>query len=382
MCRLAQEIFPSPSYPLATGGGSGPPPILAVPLRVLLAGVSFALVLAGSSGSALAVKASPPDATCTAPCETCIEMEHSSGGDRCVKCGPDPKCLGGDPGLAGDFTELLKAHNRYRARHGTPDLKWSPELAEGAQQWANACTRKHASDAFKSFGENLYWGTRAASTDAVNWWYDEIKHYDFANPYVSFTGGDTDRNKEVRHFTQVVWRGSKQVGCGAASCSGMNYWVCRYSPPGNFNAQNPGVLADNVPPPGGVPKTQSSGTAPQSGGAKPQSTTQGGGQGNRGEWSAFASDSNGNWGYGAHWATEQIAHKLAVDGCGSTGIGCKVFWTTKDRCVSYAESRIGGFWYAAGGGNSQQQAVQNAIRFCQSGTAPPSSCKSIVAECR
>lgn len=29
-----------------------------------------------------------------------------------------------------------------------------------------------------------------------------------------------------------------------------------------------------------------------------------------------------------------------------------------------------------------EQAIQNGIRFCQSGTAPPNSCKSIVAECR
>ena len=29
----------------------------------------------------------------------------------------------------------------------------------------------------------------------------------------------------------------------------LAFWVCRYSPPGNWNVNNPGVLAGNVPPP-------------------------------------------------------------------------------------------------------------------------------------
>jgi uncharacterized protein YkwD len=349
-----------------------------------------ALLLMFSPGTALAVKASPPTVTCAGNCETCLEREQ---GGRCVKCGIDPACLGGDPGLSPDFSEMLKAHNHYRAEHGTPALSWSPQLAKGAQDWANACTPDpknkdrfaHSKEAWSSpsgYGENLFWGVRTTANNAVDWWYAENKRYDYNNAYASLKAGDTDSTKEVRHFTQVVWRDSKQLGCAVGVCRGLNFWVCRYSPPGNFNAQNPGVLANNVPPPGGVPQTQSSGTKTQSTGTKPQSTTHAGDQPARGEWSAFATDKSGNWGYGAHWATEQVAQKLAMDGCGGAGIGCKVFWITKDRCVSYTESRVGGFWYAAGGGSSQQQAVQNAIRFCQSGTAPPNSCKSIVAECR
>jgi hypothetical protein len=162
----------------------------------------------------------------------------------------------------------------------------------------------------------------------------------------------------------------------------MHYWVCRYAPPGNFNAQNPGVLAVNVPPPGGAQQTQSSGgVTPQSTVPQPQPATPAG-QPARGEWSAFATDQKGNWGYGSHWASEQVAQQFAIDGGGGGAIGCQVFWTTRDRCVSYAESRAGGFWYAAGGGGDEQQAKQNAIKFCQSGTAPPGSCTTPVAECR
>lgn len=97
----------------------------------------------------------------------------------------------------------------------------------------------------------------------------------------------------------------------------------------------------------------------------------------RGQWSAFAASDRGDWGFGVHQATEGVARQLAADGCGGSGVGCKVFWTTTDRCVAFAESRAGGYWYAAGGGNNQNEANANAIRFCQSGTAPANSCQVV-----
>lgn len=80
-----------------------------------------AALFTGSSTPALAVKASPPTAVCTGKCEACIECENDNGKCRCVKCGVDPACLG-DGGLSWEFTEMLKAHNGFRARHGVPPL--------------------------------------------------------------------------------------------------------------------------------------------------------------------------------------------------------------------------------------------------------------------
>jgi len=47
------------------------------------------------------------------------------------------------------------------------------------------------------------------------------------------------------HFTQLVWKGSKQIGCGA-SCNNSNkcYVTCNYYPPGNYIGQ----FASNVFP--------------------------------------------------------------------------------------------------------------------------------------
>lgn len=116
--------------------------------------------------------------------------------------------------------------------------------------------------------------------------------------------------------------------------------------------------------------------------AAPQGNGGAASPGSGNEWSAFAASDQGDWGYGVHQADEQTASKLALDGCGGSGAGCKVFWTTRDQCVAFAESRAGGYWYAAGGGASESKAQANAVRFCQDGSAPANSCTATVAECR
>ena len=73
----------------------------------------------------------------------------------------------------------------------------------------------------------------------VQWWYDEEPLYDYNNPGFS---------PETGHFTQVVWKGTTEIGCGfTTGCSPgyANVWVCQYSPPGNFLGQ----FAENVFPP-------------------------------------------------------------------------------------------------------------------------------------
>jgi uncharacterized protein YkwD len=123
---------------------------------------------------------------------------------------------------------VLDAHNAYRAKHCVPALTWSAQIAYSAQQWANRCDFNH--DDQSPHGENLFWGTAGAYSPqaAVAAWYDEIAHYNFTKPAFSEKAG---------HFTQVVWTGSKQLGCGMATCRGNHFWVCRYSPPGNVTGQ-------------------------------------------------------------------------------------------------------------------------------------------------
>ena len=71
---------------------------------------------------------------------------------------------------------------------------------------------------------------------AVDDWYDEIEQYNFQDATFSSTTG---------HFTQLVWKGTQQVGFGVAlSSDGKSvYIVAQFSPPGNYL----GEFDTNVP---------------------------------------------------------------------------------------------------------------------------------------
>ncbi len=61
----------------------------------------------------------------------------------------------------------------------------------------------------------------------VESWAAEIKNFDYeknacVNPAL-----------KCYHYTQVVWRVSKYVGCGATHDAQRDIWVCDYDPPGN-----------------------------------------------------------------------------------------------------------------------------------------------------
>ena len=155
--------------------------------------------------------------------------------------------------LTAEEQAVLDAHNTYRAKHeGTDPLCYGvsgSDVTFTAQAWteqiAGEKAMKHSTG---TYGENLATagttGTVMAKSPAyeksTQMWYDEIKDWNFGTS--SSTGGVTG------HFTQVVWKNSKQLNCGYATyVSGIfnNYMVtCQYYPPGNFN----NAYAANVAP--------------------------------------------------------------------------------------------------------------------------------------
>jgi pathogenesis-related protein 1 len=148
---------------------------------------------------------------------------------------PQPMGGGAPPG---DPQRLLDAHNAARAEHCAPPLGWSPAIAATAQRWADTlgqrgCGLEHSSG---PLGENLAAGTAMTPERAVSIWVEERRGYDFGRGAFSMTTG---------HFTQVVWRESRLLGCGSAACGGgMKVWVCNYDPPGNME----GAFPRNVGP--------------------------------------------------------------------------------------------------------------------------------------
>jgi uncharacterized protein YkwD len=137
-----------------------------------------------------------------------------------------------------DQIEALAAHNKVRAQHHAPKLVWDETLARYAARHASKCQFKHSSS---PYGENLAAGYATISA-AVNAWNAEQTQYRYNKPGFSSSTG---------HFTQMVWKSSKELGCGSAVCDGKNgtpgiYWVCEYNPAGNVT--NSGYFKANVLP--------------------------------------------------------------------------------------------------------------------------------------
>lgn len=56
--------------------------------------------------------------------------------------------------------------------------------------------------------------------------------------YFKYGEETVDNLQDVRHFTQLVWKGSTSIGIGMATDSdGRIYFVCLYQPPGNVAGQ-------------------------------------------------------------------------------------------------------------------------------------------------
>ncbi len=130
--------------------------------------------------------------------------------------------------------DMVAAHNAVRARVGVPPLVWSSRMAARAQDWANTLLAKkefvHRPN--PAYGENLFeiTGGAATSRQVVDDWASEARDYDY----------DTNKCRSVcGHYTQVVWRDTREVGCGVARGGGREVWVCNYNPPGNWVGKRP-----------------------------------------------------------------------------------------------------------------------------------------------
>ena len=162
----------------------------------------------------------------------------------CSTTGNDGGSTARDSTLSSSADEIVTAHNAVRAEvteppnyQGTweplPPVSWSDPVAASAQGWADhlrataRCGLQH--DTNSGYGENLAAGTNLTPSAAVAMWAGEKSQYTY-NPRYEFVAG---------HYTQIIWRSSVELGCGAASCDTQTVIVCRYRPPGNVIGQQP-----------------------------------------------------------------------------------------------------------------------------------------------
>lgn len=143
--------------------------------------------------------------------------------------------------------DAVKTHNEYRRKHGVCDIKHNSALSKIAQGWADHLASsgsfQHSTNVYKGdkLGENIAtkWSSSGADytgKEAVDQWYSEVSKYDFRRAtFASGTG----------HFTQVVWKGSHELGIGKAKGKdGRVFVVANYYPAGNIM----GHFAENVHP--------------------------------------------------------------------------------------------------------------------------------------
>lgn len=138
---------------------------------------------------------------------------------------------------------LLTEHNRARDEAGVPRLRWSVKLAGDAQGWAETLARegwmRHSSQSeANGAGENLWMGSAGyyAPEAMIGSFVAEKRNFQLgAFPRVSRTG----RWEDVGHYTQIVWRDTREVGCAVARNGSDDFLVCRYWPAGNWMGERP-----------------------------------------------------------------------------------------------------------------------------------------------
>ncbi len=185
--------------------------------------------------------------------------DGGTGGD------PDGPPAGGDgpggtpdgpPGGVGEPAELTGitlAHNQVRAMVVTddplPPLEWEPALAATAAAWVASCTDAAPPAGLidhnpsRSVGHPYYVGENVFGAggspgpgtpqQAVNVWAAEKASYDHATNTCNGICG---------HYTQIVWRTTRKLGCAVGVCPNLTYrtsLVCNYGPGGNVGGQRP-----------------------------------------------------------------------------------------------------------------------------------------------
>lgn len=138
-----------------------------------------------------------------------------------------------------EIASTLTLHNKMRAAVGTPPLKWSCDLMCQVQKHADKCKFEHSAsyDSPIQAGENLASGTDG---EFAAWmWFSEYGKVPPTQHATSSSGAS--------HFTAVVWKASKEIGCGVCqdkSVMGGGVFLCQYadSPPNWNNA-----FVENVP---------------------------------------------------------------------------------------------------------------------------------------
>ena len=137
---------------------------------------------------------------------------------------------------------ILEEHNKYRKRHGVPNLELDNDLIKSATVYAESLAKNSDPNYLipsnnyymgdEKLGENLFQCNQQSCKidnyiQSLNVWYSEKEFYNF-----NTNKGD----KATANFTQIVWKSTKKLGCGFGNKTNTSYKVvCHYLPKGNVD---------------------------------------------------------------------------------------------------------------------------------------------------
>ena len=135
----------------------------------------------------------------------------------------------------------LKLHNDFRRMHGVDNLKLNQSLCQKASNKVLKLLNSKEDLKYEKddddndndsiddieYGENLCisYGKLFDIENVINTWYNEEKNYNYdSNKYKKGTG----------HFTQMIWKGTKEVGFGYSKLyNNKSIFLVYYYPAGN-----------------------------------------------------------------------------------------------------------------------------------------------------
>eukprot|EP00922_Rhytidocystis_sp_ex-Travisia-forbesii_P019015 GHVS01028230.1.p1 GENE.GHVS01028230.1~~GHVS01028230.1.p1 ORF type:complete len:741 (+),score=128.55 GHVS01028230.1:224-2446(+) len=196
------------------------------------------------------------------------QLDHQTAAEKKRLPSSAVKSEGIQSGMTESFAETaVRLHNEYRSgRRGAngplakplnlllPSLEWDDNLAGFIDSWLDdlvkdeSCGIQHSSNSMRSniagwegvpIGENLFKFSTTRPIEqvdiqaAISSWYNEISCYrygPFQHPKKEpgcqqCAGGSKEKGCEqcdlgshIGHFTQIMWEGSKKIGCGYKLC--------------------------------------------------------------------------------------------------------------------------------------------------------------------
>ncbi|XP_074523033.1 C-type lectin domain family 18 member A-like isoform X3 [Halichoeres trimaculatus] len=161
--------------------------------------------------------------------------------DRIIRASADPQRSTSTGLRVKEHSQIVAQHNRLRSRvkpmsANMQKMEWSERLALLAEERAASCHTDPfppPSSPVTHVGWNTHLSVYGVHTfsDVIDSWFEEGDDF-------LYLSGQCRENATCKHYTQMVWATSSQVGCATHLClKDGDLWetfVCAYFPGGNW----------------------------------------------------------------------------------------------------------------------------------------------------